>query len=54
MFAQTWLMRVLPYGVALTPQPLADSMLHHQVIQNGHSKLLDAWGASGGMPRVKA
>eukprot|EP00286_Rhodomonas_abbreviata_P026403 CAMPEP_0181305572 /NCGR_PEP_ID=MMETSP1101-20121128/9805_1 /TAXON_ID=46948 /ORGANISM="Rhodomonas abbreviata, Strain Caron Lab Isolate" /LENGTH=63 /DNA_ID=CAMNT_0023411505 /DNA_START=91 /DNA_END=282 /DNA_ORIENTATION=- len=23
------------------------------VIANGHSKLLDAWGASGGMPRVK-
>jgi len=28
--------------------------LYHQVIANGHSKLLDAWGASGGMPRVKA
>eukprot|EP00277_Geminigera_cryophila_P040540 CAMPEP_0173090116 /NCGR_PEP_ID=MMETSP1102-20130122/26595_1 /TAXON_ID=49646 /ORGANISM="Geminigera sp., Strain Caron Lab Isolate" /LENGTH=62 /DNA_ID=CAMNT_0013974663 /DNA_START=29 /DNA_END=217 /DNA_ORIENTATION=+ len=23
------------------------------VMKNGHSKLLDAWGASGGMPRIK-
>lgn len=36
-------------SVALTP-----SFLDLQVINDGKKKALDAWGASGGMPRIKA